>query len=1489
MPTPEQAGTSTNQTVQIDVNSLMALIMQQQQEFLKALRPTRDNDKVRQIADQIEVYHHDPNSPRDFDHWYNRYSSLFLVDGVLLLDAEKCSIVVRRLGADEHARFTDYIRPKGPEDLTLKETIAALKKLYAKKKSLFKARLDFLGAAKGPDEDASLYGARINRLHDDFKMDEMSGEHFKCLIFILGLQSPSDQDIRARLLQTLEKDPDNTTIDTFIDEVNRIRSLKEDLSIAPAGQPHATVKKVQQKPRDDRKQNDRKHRPRRREGGPQKPKSDSKPTMPCWLCGGMHWTRDCSYKANKCRDCQVTGHREGYCASAKRNPWDPSRKRDQKSPKPNGQQRAATKAITVNSVQTNRKFVTATINQFEIQLQLDTASDLTLISRKTWEQIKQPTLTPFELIANDANGNKIDILGSFEAAVTINRKCKQTKIAVSQAPLNLLGLDLLHHFELLDKPINQLCLAVEAIPTASAIEKQLKEDCPQAFRSNLGKCKNPIKLFITPQAKPAFIPARNVAFALRSRVEEELSRLEADGIITPINYSRWAAPIVVVKKASGKLRICADYSTGLNDQLQDHCYPIPVIEDIYAAIGSRRYYSIIDVRDAYFQVEVEESCREYLTINTHRGLYSFNRLPQGIKPAAQIFQQLMETIIGKMPQVFPYIDDIILASDDQEEHIQLIKGVVKKLHEAGFSLSLEKCQFFRSELKCLGFIISQDGLKPDPDAVAAIREMPAPTNLSELRSLLGSINFYQRFVKNMANIRAPLDALLKKDAIFIWSPECDSAFAKFKDIRMTAQLCHYSPDLPLVVASDASMSGIGATLMHRFPDGNLKTIKCESRSLAPAEKNYSQIEKEALGIVWAVEKFHKFVFGRRFSLQTDHRPLLTIYGGKKGVSAHTSNRLVRWGLKLNAYDFDISYVNTTKFGYVDVLSRLIPKTDMKEDLLVAATRTVEEVRVLQSTIDHLPLSFEDIRKATLTDPTLMEASKFVANGWPDQELTWELTELRKRRNDLSIIKEVIIFQDRIVIPLSLQQAVLDSLHEAHAGINATKMLARSYVYWPGLDTEIERLIKSCEHCLKVENAPTKNLLHSWPKCDGPWQRVHIDYAQKDGRNFFVLVDSFTKYPEIIMTTTTTSSKTITMLREIFARHGLPKTLVSDNGPQFKSESFELFMRECGVEHLTIAPYHPNSNGQAERFVQTLKRALEKMHSLPTDLALSKFLLQYRSLPNQHTPGGVSPSEALFGRQIRTKLDLLKPNIHGPTKRDEEMEEQYNRHHGARNRRFKRDERVKFRAQHIRGHKWETGVVLENIGGTMYNVLLDQSGKLIRAHTDQLTSIPDPSPLNQASQNIDLNLLLDTFDLPPIVDEETSAGDNDEPVNNEEIPDSDDEDEETLTNGEDDEFSDESEDTIITISDGSFHSINGASPRTPEAPQRGTRLVVPVTPPLYARGIPKRLNSLGMPLRQSVHVRDTIGETMEGMTQHEREDFLDEIFKEAEKSDDSLQE
>ncbi|XP_062703115.1 uncharacterized protein K02A2.6-like [Aedes albopictus] len=598
-----------------------------------------------------------------------------------------------------------------------------------------------------------------------------------------------------------------------------------------------------------------------------------------------------------------------------------------------------------------------------------------------------------------------------------------------------------------------------------------------------------------------------------------------------------------------------------------------------------------------------------------------------------------------------YLDDVIVGGKDEEEHWRNLVALFRRLQEFGFTVRLEKCSFGQAQIKYLGHLTDQHGVRPDPAKVEAIRQMPAPVDVSGVRAFLGAVNFYGKFVPNMRAIRYPLDQLLKAGAKFEWTAECQAAFDKFKEILTSdLLLTHYNPALEIIVAADASSIGLGATISHRFPDGSIKVVQHASRALTAAERNYSQIDREGLAIIFAVTKFHRMVFGRKFRLQTDHAPLLRIFGAKKGISVYTANRLQRWALMLLMYDFTIEYVATEKLGQVDVLSRLINQhAKPDEDYVIAAVSLEDDVRsVAFSSFNVLPLNFSDVQQSTKKDPVLSKALKCIQEGWHEAPVATadrELHKLYHHQDSLTSVQDCIIFGERLVIPKQLRKRCLEQLHQGHPGIQRTKAIARSYVYWPSIDSEITDFVKACPHCALVAKSPAHAAPVPWPKSQRPWQRVHVDYAGPlDGDYFLLVVDSHSKWPEVVQTSRITAPATIRILRSLFARLGMPETLVSDNGTQFTSAEFAEFCNTNGIQHITTAPFHPQSNGQVERFVDTFKRATKKIREGKGSMqeALDLFLLTYRSTPNTYAPNGLSPAEAMFGRRIRTNLELLRP-------------------------------------------------------------------------------------------------------------------------------------------------------------------------------------------------------------------------------------------------------
>ena len=430
-------------------------------------------------------------------------------------------------------------------------------------------------------------------------------------------------------------------------------------------------------------------------------------------------------------------------------------------------------------------------------------------------------------------------------------------------------------------------------------------------------------------------------------------------------------------------------------------------------------------------------------------------------------------------------------------------------------------------------------------------------------------------------------------------------FNKAKDKLVDAPvLAHYDATKKLKLATDASSYGIGAVISHTYDDGSERLIAYVSRTLSNAEKNYAQIDKEALAIIFGIQKFHAYLYGRKVVLVTDHKPLVSLFGPKKAIPPLAAARLQRWAITLSAYSYDIEYKPTSQHVNADSLSRLpLQSTESSEDV-------VNVFNVAQ--VDTLPLTSQQIATATKKDPVLSQVFRYTQSGWPS-EVAEVLLPYWNHRSEFTIEQDCLLWGIRVVIPQKWQETVLGELHRDHPGIVRMKAVARSYAWWEGIDKGIETLVKSCKSCQTVRNSPPMAPLHPWLWPTKPWQRLHLDFAGPfQGRMYLLVSDAHSKWPEIIAMKSTTANKTIEELRKLFASYGLPEQIVTDNGPQFVSEEFATFTKANGVKHIKSAPYHPSTNGAVERLVQTFKKSMKasqddgRSHSQ----RLASFLLTY---------------------------------------------------------------------------------------------------------------------------------------------------------------------------------------------------------------------------------------------------------------------------------------
>ena len=551
-----------------------------------------------------------------------------------------------------------------------------------------------------------------------------------------------------------------------------------------------------------------------------------------------------------------------------------------------------------------------------VQFEVDTGAASTLMSTDTFRDVSANgghgglTLSRSDAKLRSYTGNTIPVVGEFSAVVKYGSQHLDLPVLVveSNGP-NLLGRDWLATLKLDWRSIQQVRTLGES--PADVVTK-LKTEYHDVFSKPLGCFKGVEVTFDVDQTvAPRFMKARHLPYAYRRRVEEQIQAEVDAGVLEPVKTSDWACQIVPVLKPDGKVRICGNFKQTANRAIRVDRYPLPRVQDLFAQLAGGRVFAKLDLSRAYQQLTVSEEHRHLLTINTPRGLYRYRRLPFGINAAVGLFQREMEKLLVGLPNVFAFLDDVLISGQDDAELLKMVEEVLRRFREAGVKVREDKCEFFVPSVEYLGHVISKEGVRPTRSKVDAIIGAPPPKNVKELQSFLGMVNYYSRFLPGRAHVLSPLFCLLKKNARWAWGAREQAAFDECKRLLSSdCLLTHYDPDVPLILTCDASSKGIGAVLSHQFRDGSEKPVGFASRSLNSAEARYSQIEREALGIIFGVTAFRDYLHGIHFTLETDHKPLLTLFGENKNMPEMTSNRLKRWALRLSEFTYTIRYKNT---------------------------------------------------------------------------------------------------------------------------------------------------------------------------------------------------------------------------------------------------------------------------------------------------------------------------------------------------------------------------------------------------------------------------------------------------------------------------------------------------------------------------------------------------------------------------------------------------
>ena len=941
-----------------------------------------------------------------------------------------------------------------------------------------------------------------------------------------------------------------------------------------------------------------------------------------------------------------------------------------------------------------------------VAMEVDTGASVSIMAEKVFRRLwPKRTLSPSKVRLCNYNKTTISVLGTCKVNVNYQGHTEHLpSVVVEGSGPSLFGRDWLRFIVLDWKSINTVITKRDSL-------QSLLDKYADIFEAGLGRLKGfKATLHVHPHASPKFCKPRVVPYALRDKVHAEIDRLVQEGTLEPIDVADWAAPIVpVLKSDKSSVRICGDFRMTINPVSKLDNYPLPKVEDLFALLNKGKFFSKLDLSQAYQQLPLDEHSKQYLAINTQKGLFRYTRLPFGVSSAPGIFQQVIEAVLKGIKNVAIYLDDILVTGSSVEDHLATLEEVFVRLQQAGLRVQKNKCEFLKPSVTYLGFMIDEHGLHPVASKVDAIHNAPSPASVQEFKSYLGLLTYYSKFLPNLSSTLAPLYSLLRKNQPWLWGKAQQDAFEYSKSVLTTSSfLTHFDPTLPLILACDASDYGIGAVLSHphRMPDGTERPIGYASRTLNQAEKNYSQVEKEGLSCIFGIKKFHAYLLGHPFEIITDHKPLLALFRETGNFNCQASARIKRWALFLSSYT--LSFRRSTEHGNADALSRLpLPVT-------IPIDSQPPELILLFQHLNDSPVTAEDTATWTRRDPLLGRVMHYIQQGWPTTLDDPKYQPFIARSTELSVENNCILWGNRVLIPQPGRQAVLDELHElGHPGICKMKSLARMYVWWPGLDKDIEQSVRLCNPCQLVQASPPPVPISPWRWPSRPWVRLHLDFAGPlENQMFLILIDAHSKWIEAFPTTNSTLTTVIRYLRATFARFGLPQTIVTDNGPCFVSDEFENFLQQNGIGHIKSAPYHPASNGLAERAVQIIKRGLKKVTEGDIQTRLAKVLFSYRVTPQATT--GVTPTELLLGRRVRTKLDMLKPKC---SERVEKKQEKYSYNERAKNRVFENGMKVYVR-DFIGKQKWLQGEIVQVLSKSMYCVCLS-NGHERSCHADHI--------------------------------------------------------------------------------------------------------------------------------------------------------------------------
>ena len=941
----------------------------------------------------------------------------------------------------------------------------------------------------------------------------------------------------------------------------------------------------------------------------------------CHRCGKVpeHSKSQCPAQDCRCKKCGRMGHFAQMCKTKKVSEIHVSEKQYLD---------CITKEISsvTNSSSKHEPWtVTLLVDEVPINFKIDTGADVNVLPENIARNVFGTRLKKSIRCLKGPNQKPLEVCGQIKCKLEKgSQSVKEELYVIKGLRKPLVGLPTIKALKLITR-VDQV-----------DVDHEMIDKHPKLF-SGLGVMKRKYKIELKENAQPyALSTPRRIPIPLLPKVKEELVRMEKDNVIQKVEEpTDWVAGMVVVPKQNGKVRICVDL-TQLNKCVKRERDIMPSVDHVLAQLENAVVFSKLDANSGYWQILLTQECAPLTTFITPFGRYFFKRLPFGITSAPEVFQKRISQILENLKGVICLMDDILVFGTNQQEHDCRLEAVLGRLQEAGVTLNKEKCLFSKRRIKFLGHVIDSHGISSDPDKVSAILNLKEPRNRTDIRSFLGMVNQQSKFVKELATLTEPLRALLCGRNAWIWDDRQRKAVAEIKKRLSEAPvLAVYNPERETRVASDASSVGlvieavtrIGAVIEQKQSNGIWRAIAYASRSLTPCERKYAQIGKESLASVWACEKFSCYLVGKTFTLLTDYKPLLTLFGRKE--LDELPPRIQRFRMRLMRYEYKLDYVPGKELGTADTLSRypVDEPTEIDHEFVEIVETWVNQV------MDHIPASdkrLEQVRQMQKEDWLCQQVRRFTDDGWPEKRnLHGELKKFAALSSEITVQRDILVRGSRLIIPDKLRREMIERIHEGHQGIVKCRERAKAAIWWPGMSKELKEYVFSCPVCSRERRNHIEPLITT-PLPLLPWQKIGTDLFEFKGSHYLLVIDYFSRYIEVVEVRSMTSVHIIKHLKAIFSRHGVPECVVSDNGTQYTSEEFNIFANEYGFKHVTSSPKYPKANGEAERAVKTVKTLLQKAK----DPYLA--LLSYRTTPLSN---GFSSSQLLMSRRLRSNLPM----------------------------------------------------------------------------------------------------------------------------------------------------------------------------------------------------------------------------------------------------------